>query len=167
MWVNNPFFLHWNLAFSQLIWKKKSRGGWDTPRMMRMKTLFRPLLDHHDRGISQSDSQRDPNWVNHLGFISVSHFWTLTHEVGFHLHIPPTDLTRMSIQTVLTRRSIHTEIIRFPTLALTCPVIVTWSPPLYRGFRMLPILTLSCEENTEWWKWRSPLVCSASWTSEG
>ena len=24
----------------------------DTPRMMRMKPLFRPLLDHHDRGIS-------------------------------------------------------------------------------------------------------------------
>ena len=50
--------------------------------------------------------------MNHLGFISVNHFWTLTHEVGFHLHIPPTDLTRMSIQTALTRRSIHTEIRR-------------------------------------------------------
>jgi hypothetical protein len=35
--------------------------------------------------------------------------WTLTHEVGFQLHITPTTLTRMNIQTDLTRRSIHTE----------------------------------------------------------
>ena len=47
--------------------------------------------------------------MNHIGFISVNHFWTLTHEVGFHLHITPTDLTSMSIQTDLTRRSIHTD----------------------------------------------------------
>ena len=50
--------------------------------------------------------------MNRLGFISVNHFWTLTHEVGFHLHIPPTVLTRMSIQAALTRRSIHAEIRR-------------------------------------------------------
>ena len=50
--------------------------------------------------------------MNRLGFISVNHFWTLTHEVGVHLHIPPTDLTRMSIQTTLTRRSIRAEIRR-------------------------------------------------------
>ena len=32
--------------------KKKSRGGFlRHPRMMRLKTLFRALLDHHDRGI--------------------------------------------------------------------------------------------------------------------
>jgi hypothetical protein len=47
--------------------------------------------------------------MNRIGFISVNHFWTLTHEVGFHLHFTPTALTSMSIQTVLTRRSIHTE----------------------------------------------------------
>jgi hypothetical protein len=47
--------------------------------------------------------------MNHIGFIVVNHFWTLTHEVGFHLHIPPTTLTRMSIQTSLTRRSILAE----------------------------------------------------------
>ena len=39
----------------------------------------------------------------------MNHFWTLTHEVGFHLHIPPTDLTHMRIQTVLTVRSILAE----------------------------------------------------------
>jgi hypothetical protein len=39
----------------------------------------------------------------------VNHFWTLTHEVGFHVHIPPTDLTRISIQTALTSRSILAE----------------------------------------------------------
>ena len=27
-------------------------GVSDTPRTMRLNTLFRPLLDHHDRGIS-------------------------------------------------------------------------------------------------------------------
>ncbi len=42
----------------------------------------------------------------------MNHFWTLTHEVVFHLHIPPTDLTRMSTQRGITRRSIHTEIRR-------------------------------------------------------
>jgi hypothetical protein len=47
--------------------------------------------------------------MNRIGFISVNHFWTLTHEVGFHLHIPPTALTRMSIQTALTRKSILAE----------------------------------------------------------
>jgi hypothetical protein len=36
--------------------KKNSRGGvGETPRMMRMKILFRPLLDHHDREISLQD----------------------------------------------------------------------------------------------------------------
>ena len=39
----------------------------------------------------------------------MNHFWTLVHEVGFHLHIPPTDLTRMSIQTDLTRKGILAE----------------------------------------------------------
>ena len=39
----------------------------------------------------------------------MNHFWTLTHEVWFHLHIPPTDLTLMSIQAVLTRRIILAE----------------------------------------------------------
>ena len=39
----------------------------------------------------------------------MNHFWTLTHEVGFHLHIPPTDLTHMIIKTVLTDRSILAE----------------------------------------------------------
>ena len=39
----------------------------------------------------------------------MNHFWTLTHEVGFHLHIPPTDLTHLSIQTALTGRSILAE----------------------------------------------------------
>ena len=39
----------------------------------------------------------------------MNHFWTLTHEVGFHLHIPPTDLTHMIIQTPLTGRSILAE----------------------------------------------------------
>ena len=29
----------------------------------------------------------------------MNHFWTLTPEVGFHFHIPPTTLTHMSIQT--------------------------------------------------------------------
>ena len=47
--------------------------------------------------------------MNRIGFISVNHFWTLTHEVGFHLHITPTALTNMSIQTDLTTRSIRTE----------------------------------------------------------
>ena len=47
--------------------------------------------------------------MNRIGFISVNHFWTLTHEVGFHLHITPTALTSVSIQTDLTHRSIHTE----------------------------------------------------------
>ena len=47
--------------------------------------------------------------MSHIGFISVNHFWTLTHEVGFHLHNTPTALTKMSIQTALTRRSIRTE----------------------------------------------------------
>ncbi len=44
--------------------------------------------------------------MNHKGFISLNHFWTLTHEVGFHLHNTPTVLTNMSIQTDLTRRNI-------------------------------------------------------------
>jgi hypothetical protein len=39
----------------------------------------------------------------------VNHFWTQTHEVRFHTHTPPTALTRMSIQTALTSRSILTE----------------------------------------------------------
>ena len=39
----------------------------------------------------------------------MNHFWTLTQDVGFHLHIPPTDLTHMSIQTSLTGRSILAE----------------------------------------------------------
>ena len=39
--------------------------------------------------------------MNRIGFISVNHFWTLTHEVGFHLHITPTALTSVSIQTAL------------------------------------------------------------------
>jgi len=43
--------------------------------------------------------------MNHIGFISVNHFWTLTHEVGFHLHSTQTALTNMSIQTALTRRN--------------------------------------------------------------
>jgi hypothetical protein len=47
--------------------------------------------------------------MNRIGFISVNHFWTLTHEVGFHLHNTPTALTNTSIQTVLTSRSIRTE----------------------------------------------------------
>ena len=47
--------------------------------------------------------------MNRIWFISVNHFWTLTHEVGFHLHNTPTALTNMSIQTALTRRSIRTE----------------------------------------------------------
>ncbi len=50
-------FLFFTLKFSifpiNLQKKKKSKGGVsETPRMMRMKPLFRPLLDHHDRGIS-------------------------------------------------------------------------------------------------------------------
>ena len=44
--------------------------------------------------------------MNHIGFISVNHFWTLTHEVGFHLHNTQTALTNMSIQTALTSRNI-------------------------------------------------------------
>jgi len=48
-------------------------------------------------------------WMNRIGFISVNHFWTLTHEVGFHLHNTPTALTNTSIQTALTCRSIRTE----------------------------------------------------------
>jgi hypothetical protein len=47
--------------------------------------------------------------MNRIGFISVNHFWTLTHEVGFHLHTTPTVLTHMSIQTDLTGRSILTD----------------------------------------------------------
>ncbi len=47
--------------------------------------------------------------MNRIGFISVNHFWTLTHEVGFHLHNTPTALTSTSIQTDLTSRSIRTE----------------------------------------------------------
>jgi hypothetical protein len=47
--------------------------------------------------------------MNRIGFISVNHFWTLTHEVGFHLHNTPTALTNTSIQTALTSRSIRTE----------------------------------------------------------
>jgi hypothetical protein len=47
--------------------------------------------------------------MNRIGFISVNHFWTLTHEVGFHLPITPTALTSVSIQTALTHRNIHTE----------------------------------------------------------
>ncbi len=39
----------------------------------------------------------------------MNHFWTLTHEVGFHLHNTPTALTNTSIQTALTSRSIRTE----------------------------------------------------------
>ena len=44
--------------------------------------------------------------MNRIGFISVNHFWTLTHEVGFHLHSTQTALTNMSLQTDLTRRNI-------------------------------------------------------------
>ena len=47
--------------------------------------------------------------MNRIGFISVNHFWTLTHEVGFHLHNTQTALTNTSIQTALTSRSIRTE----------------------------------------------------------
>ena len=49
--------------------------------------------------------------MNRIGFISVNHFWTLTHEVGFHLqqHNTPTALTNTSIQAALTSRSIRTE----------------------------------------------------------
>ncbi len=47
--------------------------------------------------------------MNRIGFISVNHFWTLTHEVGFHLHTTLTVLTHMSIQTDLTGRSILTD----------------------------------------------------------
>ena len=39
----------------------------------------------------------------------MNHFWTLTHEVGFHLHNTPTTLTNTSIQTALTSRNIRTE----------------------------------------------------------
>ena len=39
----------------------------------------------------------------------MNHFWTLTHEVGFHLHIPPTVVTHLNIQTDLTHRIIPAE----------------------------------------------------------
>jgi hypothetical protein len=47
--------------------------------------------------------------MNRIGFISVNHFGSLTHEVGFHLHITPTVITIKSIQTDLTQKSIRTE----------------------------------------------------------
>ena len=47
VWTLKGLFCHWMITA-----KKKTRVS-PTPWMMRLKTLFRPLLDHHDRGISQ------------------------------------------------------------------------------------------------------------------
>ncbi len=48
--------MHFPINFS--IFPKKNHGPPCTPSMMRLKTLFRPLLEHQDRGISQECRRR-------------------------------------------------------------------------------------------------------------
>ena len=51
--VSTRFTLKISIFPINLVQKKKYMGGVsDTPTTMRMKTLFRPFLDHHDRGIN-------------------------------------------------------------------------------------------------------------------
>ncbi len=48
-----PFYTLKYSIFPYICKKKKSRGGGSPPRMVRLETLFRALLDAPDRGISQ------------------------------------------------------------------------------------------------------------------
>ncbi len=67
-------------------------------------TTGEPYLEFYLIGLTERPKLNEPHRV-HLS----ESLWTLTHEVGFHLHITPTVITRMSIQTALTRKNIHTE----------------------------------------------------------
>ncbi len=51
-WIIPFFSLKFSIFPMNFLTKKKHEGSSDTLTMIRMKTLFRPLLDHHDRGIS-------------------------------------------------------------------------------------------------------------------
>ena len=72
-------------------------GCVDTPRMMRMKPLFRPMLDHHDLGISLV-RMSPPETVSQLrSFLGMMNFFA-SHIAVFSERASPdsslTDLLR-------------------------------------------------------------------------
>ncbi len=109
-WIIPFFTLKFSIFPIKFQKKKNPRGGvGDTPRMMRMKPLFRPLMDHHDRGISLDRGERgmkmDKNFFFQFFSPPVRYVWWIDRTTARSAHIRSREVSLLVLGTCGDKRT--------------------------------------------------------------